>query len=113
MSDVCENCAHFRQHYSKVGCTYRPVDRGHCVYPRRKQRENKSPACAHFKAQDPAEGSGLLRYTLRVNRLYFQKFRHIAESEYRSVNKELEQYIKQRVREFEAQHGPIEIETER
>ena len=50
----------------------------------------------------------LLRYTLRVDRLYFQKFRYIAESEGRSANKELEQYIKKRVAEFEAIHGSIE-----
>ena len=34
----------------------------------------------------------LLRYTLRVDRLLFQKFRYIAESEGRSANKEIEQY---------------------
>lgn len=50
----------------------------------------------------------LLRYTLRVNRVYFQKFRYIAESEGRSANKEIEQYIKRRVAEFEAVHGKIE-----
>lgn len=53
--------------------------------------------------------SKLLRYTLRVDRLYFQKFRYIAESEGRSANKEVEQYIKKRVNEFEAIHGKIEI----
>ena len=36
----------------------------------------------------------LLRYTLRVDRLLFQKFRYIAESEGRSANKEIEQYLK-------------------
>lgn len=36
----------------------------------------------------------LLRYTLRVDRVFFQKFRYIAESEGRSANKEIEQYIK-------------------
>ena len=53
--------------------------------------------------------SKLLRYTLRVDRMYFQKFRYIAESEGRSANKEVEQYIKKRVNEFEAIHGKIEI----
>ncbi len=52
----------------------------------------------------------LLRYTLRVDRLYFQKFRYIAESEGRSANKEIEQYIKRRVAEFETAHGKIEVE---
>ena len=53
--------------------------------------------------------SKLLRYTLRVDRMYFQKFRYIAESEGRSANKEVEQYIKKRVNEIEAIHGKIEI----
>lgn len=51
----------------------------------------------------------LLRYTLRVDRVFFQKFRYIAESEGRSANKEIEQYIKKRVSEFESIHGKIEI----
>ena len=42
----------------------------------------------------------LLRYTLRVDRLLFQKFRYIAESEGRSANKEIEQYLKKRVAEY-------------
>ena len=54
----------------------------------------------------------LLRYTLRVDRLYFQKFRYIAESEGRSANKEIEQYTKRRVTEFEAAHGKIEVEQQ-
>lgn len=41
----------------------------------------------------------LLRYTLRVDR--FQKFRYIAEDEGCSANKEIEQYLKKRVAEYE------------
>ena len=51
----------------------------------------------------------LLRYTLRVDRLLFQKFRYIAESESRSANKEIEQYLKKRVAEYEQENGKIEI----
>ncbi len=51
----------------------------------------------------------LLRYTLRVDRLLFQKFRYIAESEGRSANKEIEQYIKKRVSEYETSYGKIEV----
>ena len=51
----------------------------------------------------------LLRYTLRVDRLLFQKFRYIAESEGHSANKEIEQYLKKRVAEYEAANGKIEI----
>lgn len=54
----------------------------------------------------------LLRYTLRVDRMFFQKFRFIAESEGRSANKEIEQYIKKRVSAFEAAHGKIEVKGE-
>ena len=52
----------------------------------------------------------LLRYTLRVDRLLFQKFRYIAKSEGRSANKEIEQYLKKRVTEYEQENGKIEIE---
>lgn len=49
----------------------------------------------------------LLRYTLRVDRILFQKFKYIAEYEGRSANKEIEQYLKKRVAEFESEHGRI------
>jgi hypothetical protein len=49
----------------------------------------------------------LVRYTLRVNRNLFRKFRYIAEYEGRSANKEIEQYMKRRVRDFEEKHGEI------
>ena len=52
----------------------------------------------------------LLRYTLRVDRLLFQNFWYIAESEGRSANKEIEQYLKKRVAEYEQENGKIEIE---
>ncbi len=51
----------------------------------------------------------LLRYTLRVDRMLFQKFRYIAEYEGRSANREIEQYLKKRVAEFEQTHGKIKI----
>ncbi|MCL2838222.1 MAG: TraY domain-containing protein [Oscillospiraceae bacterium] len=49
----------------------------------------------------------ILRYTLRVNRKLFGKFRYIAEYNGRSANKEIEQFMKRRVAEFEKQHGEI------
>jgi len=51
--------------------------------------------------------NNIVRYTLRVNRVLFQKFRYIAEYEGRSANREIEQFIKQRVRTFEEEHGKI------
>lgn len=51
----------------------------------------------------------LLRYTLRVDRVLFQKFRYIAESKGRSANKEIEQYLKRCVAKFEEENGKIEL----
>ena len=51
----------------------------------------------------------ILRYTLRINRELFKKFRYIAESEGRSANKEIEQFMKRSVRDFEEKHGKIEL----
>lgn len=53
-----------------------------------------------------------LRYTLRVDRELFKKFRYIAEYEGRSANKEIEQYLKKRVARFEAEHGEISVGDE-
>lgn len=53
----------------------------------------------------------LLRYTLRVDRILFKKFRYIAESEGRSANKEIEQYLKRRVAEYERDNGKIPVAT--
>ncbi len=49
----------------------------------------------------------LLRYTLRLDRHLFAKFRYIAEYEGRSANREIEQMIKKRVEEFEKENGEI------
>ena len=52
----------------------------------------------------------LLRYTLRVDRVLFQKFRYIAEAEGRSANKEIEQYLKRCVAQYEKEKGKIPLE---
>ncbi len=54
----------------------------------------------------------LLRYTLRVDRTLFKKFRYVAESEGRSANKEIEQFLKKHVAEFENKYGKIDISTD-
>ncbi len=54
----------------------------------------------------------ILRFTLRVDRRLFQKFRYVAEAEGRSANKELEQFIKRHVAEYEKQHGKIDLDTQ-
>lgn len=52
----------------------------------------------------------ILRYTLRMDRVLFAKFRYVAEYEGRSANKEIEQMLKKHVEEFEKEHGKIELE---
>lgn len=49
----------------------------------------------------------LLRYTLRMDRRLFAKFRYVAEYEGRSANREIEQMLKKRVQEFEDLNGEI------
>lgn len=53
----------------------------------------------------------LLRYTLRIDRLLFKKFRYIAESKGRSANKEIEQYLKRCVAAYEKENGPIPVDA--
>ncbi len=53
----------------------------------------------------------LLRYTLRVNRTLFQKFRYIAEHEGRSANKEIELLLKKCVAAFESRNGEISVDA--
>ena len=47
------------------------------------------------------------RFTLRVPQELLDRLGYIAEYEGRTKNKELEQMIKKRIREFEADHGAI------
>lgn len=52
----------------------------------------------------------IIRYTLRVDKLLFRKFRYIADYDGRSANRALERYIKKCVQEFEEEHGKIAME---
>lgn len=47
------------------------------------------------------------RYTLRIPQVLLDKIGYIADYEGRTKNKEIEQLIKKRIAEFEAQHGEI------
>lgn len=49
----------------------------------------------------------LPRYTLRVPKVLLDKLAYIAEYEGRTKNKEIEQLMKRRIAEFEAEHGKI------
>lgn len=55
----------------------------------------------------------LLRYTLRVDRRLFQKFRYVAEAQGRSANKQIEQFIKRCVAEYERANGEIQVDGEK
>lgn len=55
----------------------------------------------------------LVRYTLRIDRRIFQKFRYISESEGRSANKQIEQFIKRCVAEYERANGEIQVDGEK
>ncbi len=50
----------------------------------------------------------LSRYTLRVPQSLLDKLGFVAEYEGRTKNKELERLIKQRIAEFEKEHGTIQ-----
>lgn len=54
----------------------------------------------------------MLRYTLRIDRRLFAKFRYVSEFEGRSANKEIEQMLKKRVQEFESANGEILLERD-
>ena len=49
----------------------------------------------------------LPRYTLRIPQILLDKLGYIANYEGRTKNKEIEQLIKKRIAEFEAEHGVI------
>ena len=49
----------------------------------------------------------LPRYTLRIPQELLDKLGYIAEYEGRTKNREIEQLIKKRIAEFEADHGKI------
>lgn len=51
----------------------------------------------------------LSRYTLRVDQTLLDKLGNIAEYEGRTKNRELEQIIKKRIRDFEQEHGEIDL----
>lgn len=53
--------------------------------------------------------SVLPKFTLRTDRITLEKFRYIADNDFRTVNKELEMLMQERIREFEAEHGPIKL----
>lgn len=53
----------------------------------------------------------LPRYTLRIPQLLLDKLAVIADYEGRTKNKEIEQLIKHRIADFEAEHGKIDVNS--
>ena len=53
----------------------------------------------------------LPRFTLRINKTLLDKLAYISEFEGRTKNKEIEQLIKKRIAEFEANHGKINVDS--
>lgn len=51
----------------------------------------------------------LARFTLRVDRSLLEKLAYVAEYEGRTKNREIEQLIKRRIADFEAEHGEINL----
>ena len=56
--------------------------------------------------------NNIIRYTLRVDKELFKKFRYIAGYKGRSANKEIEQYIKRAVANFEKEIGEIPLDED-
>ena len=63
--------------------------------------------CQHFVMEVDSMADNKARFTLRVDPELLEKLGYIAEYEGRTKNRELEQLIKRRIREFEAEHGEI------
>lgn len=55
---TCETCRHFCRHYIRWGGNkYRPMDQGHCMEPRVKDRKTQTPACQRYsKKRGKEEG---------------------------------------------------------
>lgn len=48
MENICKKCAHFIMHYVSFRDKYIPIDLGHCIFPRVKNRDAGTKACVHF-----------------------------------------------------------------
>ena len=68
--------------------------------------------CKHFVREVGSMTDNKARFTLRVEPELLAKLGYIAEYEGRTKNRELEQMIKRRIREFETEHGEIPVSCE-
>ncbi len=49
---ICNNCIHYRRHYIKYTKCYRPINQGHCVFPRSKLRRPETKGCVHYEEKE-------------------------------------------------------------
>lgn len=56
--------------------------------------------------------SNLPKFTLRTDKVTLEKFRFIADDNFRTVNKELEMLMQKHIAEYEAKHGEIKLPEE-
>lgn len=65
--------------------------------------------CQYFVTEGRQNERQPERYTLRIDQALLDKLGYIAEYEGRTKNRELEQMIKKRIRDFEQEHGEIDL----
>lgn len=53
--------------------------------------------------------SSLPKFTLRTDRETLEKFRYVADNNFRTVNKELEMLMQRHIAEYEHEHGTIPV----
>ena len=56
--------------------------------------------------------SQLPKFTFRVDAEVLEKLRYIADSNLRTVNKELEMIVKQHIAKYEKEHGAIPLSAD-
>lgn len=54
--------------------------------------------------------SNTSKFTLRIDQQILEKFRYIADNNFRTVNKELEMIIKAHITAYETKNGQIKID---
>ena len=53
--------------------------------------------------------SNLPKFTLRTDRVTLEKFRFVADNNFRTVNRELEMLMQRHIAEYEKEHGEIRV----
>lgn len=55
-NNICENCVHFHQHYTKIvegrSEIFKKIYSGHCAKPRLRNRSTDAPACERFQQRE-------------------------------------------------------------